>query len=244
MKSKQSIVKAVVLAGGFSRRIKSALPKQLIKIGKRPLLAHTLDVFEDSRVIDRVILVANKKFLPNFRALIKKNAYKKVERLCCGGKTRQQSVYNALQTIGRCDYVIIHDGVRPFLSERVLEQIVKAVKRYPAVTLAVKAIDTIVEAKDAFVTQALLRRSLWCIQTPQAFRATLIVGAHKQAQAARLNDITDDAQLVMRLGNRVKIIPGEYRNIKITTQGDLALAAYLLGNTEKKRGKICRKSLS
>lgn len=228
MKNKDKIIKAIVLAGGYSKRIKLKVPKQLVKIDNKPLLAYTLDVFERCKAIDSIILVLHKKIVHQCRNLIKKYGYKKVEQLCLGGRTRQQSVFNALRKIKDCDYVIIHDGVRPFVTQKIISRAIKAVKRFNAVTCAVEATDTIVEAKKDFIGATLRRNKLWHIQTPQAFKFEAILHVHQRARLGKVFDSTDDAQLVFKLNKRVKIIKGSCQNLKITTPFDLYLAKLLL----------------
>jgi 2-C-methyl-D-erythritol 4-phosphate cytidylyltransferase len=221
---KNKVVKAIVLAGGYSKRMDLKIPKQLVKIGNKPILAHTLDVFQRCKRVDSIILVAHKRIIRQCRNLIKRYGYKKVEQLCPGGATRQESVFNALRKIKDCDYVIIHDGVRPFVSQKTILGVIRAVRRFGAVTCAVKATDTIVEANKSFVCSTLRRDRLWHIQTPQAFQFDLIVAAHKKASAsAKILNASDDAQLLLGLKKKVKLIEGSYKNIKITTISDLFL---------------------
>lgn len=226
---KNKVVKAIVLAGGYSKRMGLKIPKQLVKIGNKPILAHTLDVFQRCKRVDSIILVAHKRIIRQCRNLIKRYGYKKVEQLCPGGATRQESVFNALRKIKDCDYVIIHDGVRPFVSQKTILGVIRAVRRFGAVTCAVKATDTIVEAKKSSITSVFCRNKLWHIQTPQAFKFNLILAAHKKASAsAKILNTSDDAQLILKFSNKVKIIKGSYQNLKITTPFDLDLAKTLL----------------
>ena len=227
MKKKNKIVKAIILAGGYSRRMNLRLPKQLAKIDNKPILAYSIDAFEKCRQIDSIILAVHKKYILKFRNLIKKYAYKKIEQLVIGGKTRQQSVFNALRETNNCDYVVIHDGVRPFVTQRVILRVIKAVKRFGAVTCAVKVVDTMVEAKQGFIDSVHCRDRLWHLQTPQAFKFDLVLQAHQNSRAKRIFDASDDAQLLLGLKRKVKLIEGSYKNIKITTKSDLLLAKRL-----------------
>ena len=225
---KNKVVKAIVLAGGYSKRMGLKIPKQLVKIGNKPILAHTLDVFQRCKRVDSIILVVHKKTIQQCRNLIKRYRYKKIEQLCLGGRTRQQSVFNALGKIKNCDYVIIHDGVRPFVSQKTILGVIRAVRRFGAVTCAVKATDTIVEAERSFVCSTLRRDKLWHIQTPQAFKFDLILAAHKKERAStKIFNTSDDAQLLLGTKSKVKLIEGSYKNIKITTMSDLFLAKKL-----------------
>jgi len=229
MKKKIQIIKAIILAGGYSRRMNLKVPKQLVKINKKPLLAYTLDRFERCKAIDSIILVVHKKIIHQCRNLIRRYNYKKIEQLVVGGRTRQKSVFNALRRIRDCDYVIIHDGVRPFVTQKIISRIIKAVKNSGAVTYAVKATDTIVEAEKGFIDHFLCRNRLWHIQTPQAFKFDLIFQAQRKARLKRILNSTDDAQLVLKLKkNKIRIIKGNRKNIKITRPFDLYLAKLLL----------------
>ena len=223
MRNKEKIIKAIILAAGYSTRMPSKTPKQLARVSGKPLLAYTLDVFERCRAIESIVLVVHRKYFLKFRNLVKRYGYKKVEQLCLGGRTRQQSVFNALGKISDCDYVLIHDGVRPFVTEKIISDVIKAVKQFGAATSAVKATDTIVEAKEDFISTTLQRDKLWQIQTPQAFRFDLIFQAHCRAKAKRINNASDDTRLLLRLKKRVKLVQGSYKNIKITTISDLHL---------------------
>lgn len=227
MKKKDKLIKAIILAGGYAKRINLKVPKQLVKVNKKPILAYTLDAFERCRAISAIILVTPKKYVLQYRNLIKGYGYKKIEQLCLGGRTRQKSVFNALRKIKNCNYVIIHDGVRPLVNPEIILRVIRAVKRFDTVTCAVKAKDTIVEAKGGFINTVLCRNRLWHIQTPQAFKFDLIFKAHRKAKAKGIFNATDDAQLLLRAKSKVKLIAGSYKNIKVTTRSDLFLVKNL-----------------
>jgi 2-C-methyl-D-erythritol 4-phosphate cytidylyltransferase len=228
MKNKAQVVKAIILAGGYSRRMKSRIPKQLLRIANKPVLAYTLDTFERCKPIKSIILVVHQNYVSQCRNLIEKYGYRKIEQLVIGGRTRQQSVFNALSKIEGCDYVIVHDGVRPLVRPEVILKLIRAVKKFAAVTCAVKATDTIVEARRGFIRAALCRDELWQIQTPQAFKFDLALKAHRQARLAGMFDYSDDAQPVLKLKNRIKIVKGSRNNLKVTTAEDLYLTKLLL----------------
>lgn len=228
MKNDLRQVRAIVLGGGYSTRIKGNVPKQLAGVAGRPLLAYTLDIFEGLPEIAGIVLVANKKYLAQFQGLVKRYRYKKIERICGGGRTRQQSVFNALIRIKPCAYVLIHDGVRPFVSAKDIREVIRVARKYGAATSAVKTVDTIVEGKGGLVKRIPPRNRLWNIQTPQAFKYQWIYQAHQKAKAQGCRDKSDDAQLVMGSGKKVKLVPGEYRNFKVTTMWDMDLARMIL----------------
>ena len=220
---KNKIIKAVILAGGSSQRLKAAVPKQLLKINNKPLLVYTLEVFQRCKAVNSIILVVHKKYIIQCHNLIKSYRLKKIEQLIIGGRTRQQSVFNALRAIKDCGYVVIHDGARPFVTEKNILEAIKAVKTFKAVTCAVKATDTIVETKATFIGTMLPRNKLWHIQTPQAFKFDLLFKAHQKARSENIFNSSDDAQLLLGLKKRVKLIEGSYKNIKITSKPDLLL---------------------
>ena len=225
---KKEITKAIILAGGYSRRMKLKIPKQLVKINNKPLLVYSLDTFERCKAVDGIILVVHRKIEQQCRQLIKRYGYKKIEQVVTGGRTRQQSVFNALTAIRDCDYVVIHDGVRPFVTGKITFDTVKAAKSYNAATCAVQATDTIIEAKDNLINSTLCRDKLWHIQTPQAFKFDLILKAHQKAKENGLFDATDDTQLVLRVKQKVRIVKASRRNFKVTAPFDLNLAKTLL----------------
>lgn len=236
------LVKAIILAGGCSQRIKLKVPKQLVRIGKRPLLTYTLDVFEKCKSVDSIILVAHKKIIQQCRALIKKNGYRKIEQVCLGGKTRQQSVFNALCRIKNCNYVVIHDGVRPFVTADVILRTIRAAKRFNAASCAVKAIDTIAEEREGFIGRILRREKLWHLQTPQAFKFDLIFKSHLLAKTRGILNASDDSQLLLGQNKPVKLIEGSYKNRKITTQLDLFLMKGMRLASLKKTSAIKREA--
>lgn len=237
--SNKGRVFAIILAGGYSKRMKTAIPKQLTKLGHKPVLAYALDVFEQCPAVDEIVLVVNRAYLGDFRNLVKKYGYSKVGQLCLGGRTRQQSVFNALTTIKDCEYVIIHDGVRPLVSAALVLGVLAAAQRFGAATCAVKAVDTITETKDDFIGRIPPRQRLWQIQTPQGFRFDLILKAHLAARTKKLFNASDDAQLLVGLKQRVKLVEGGYQNIKLTTPLDRSVLMQML--RDKSRTRRCKK---
>jgi 2-C-methyl-D-erythritol 4-phosphate cytidylyltransferase len=221
---KNKVIKAIILAGGYSRRMKLNTPKQMLKLNNKPLLLYTLDVFERCRAIDDIVLVVHRNLATRCRRLIKRYGYKKIEQLTVGGSTRQQSVFNGLKDIGDCDYVVVHDGVRPFVNQDIIIDVLKAAKRYGAATSAVRAVNTIAQERDGLISRILAREKIWQVQTPQGFKSDLILRAHRAARKSKIFNASDDAQLVLRLNKQVKPVAGSHRNIKITTKSDLALA--------------------
>ena len=226
---------AVIPAGGVGKRLKAKKAKQYLLLDGVPVLVHTLKVFEEAKVIDEIILVLpSEDVLSAQQQLVNKYDLRKITNVIAGGKERQDSVRNGLAAItGKCDVVVIHDAVRPFVTEELIKQVVAAAKTTGAASVGVKAKDTIKETKkDNLVVATVPRQNLWLTQTPQAFKFELLKKAYIEAYRDKFYG-TDDASLVERIGAKVKMIDGSYENIKITTQEDMMIANALI---KKKTG--------
>ena len=227
---------AIIPAGGAGKRLKAHVAKQYLFLDHMPVLVHTLKVFQKSKMIDNIILALPQDDLVSIRQeLIDKYGLSKVTTIVAGGKKRQDSVNNGLATInGKCDVVVIHDAVRPFVTEKMIKGVVDAAKTTGAASAGVKAKDTIKETKkDNMVAATIPRQNLWLTQTPQAFKFELLKKAYKTAYDEKFYG-TDDASLVERIGKKVIMIEGSYENIKITTREDILIADALM----KKESKI------
>ena len=199
----------------------------------RLTLARTIDVFESSPIVDRIILVLNSERLSDAAALCGQEGWQKIAALVPGGERRQDSVcagLDALATIApACQWVMIHDGARPLVTSTILEAGLQAALQHRAAIAAVPVKDTIKLVQHGNVSSTIDRSQLWAIQTPQVFSFPLIHQAHHSSAAQ--SDVTDDAALLEQLGQAVSVFPGDYTNIKITTQEDLLLAeAFIQGN--------------
>lgn len=221
---------AVIVSAGKGHRFMEGKKKQFHFLGERPILAHTLDKFETCPLIRSVLLVVGKEDMDTcLKEVIEKYKFQKVSQIVPGGKRRQESVKNGIDALSKdADIVAIHDGVRPFVTRAMIEDSIHAAARYGAVVLAMPVKDTIKMANpDGTILKTLDRESLWQIQTPQTFQVHVIKEAYyRAAEDAFLG--TDDASLVERLGTKVRILPGSYTNIKITTPEDLLLATLYL----------------
>jgi len=207
----------------------SDIKKPYLKIGSKPILAHTLQVFEKSFLMDDIFVVVSAEDIKHCKdEVINPYNFHKVADVLAGGKTRQASVFNGLQrTSDDTDIIIVHDGVRPFITEKIIEASVESAYQWGAAVVAVPVKDTIkVADNDNFVSSTPDRSQLWAIQTPQVFRREILIKAHLYAQEQNI-DATDDAALVEKLGYKVKLVMGSYRNIKITTPEDLVIAEAL-----------------
>ncbi|MDP3025993.1 MAG: 2-C-methyl-D-erythritol 4-phosphate cytidylyltransferase [candidate division Zixibacteria bacterium] len=222
-------VKAIIAAGGRGERMGGELPKQFIQIKKKPVLTHTVEKFEKCDLIDEIVLVVPEDYISFCSCqVVDVYDFKKVRRILAGGKERQDSVYKALLSLsGNTDIVVIHDGVRPFISSEKIAKSIEICKKEKAVILALPINETVKRIEDKFVITTLDREKLWVAQTPQTFEYKLILEAYKKAKGDGFIG-TDDSSLVERLGFKVKVLEGDYENIKITTPEDLILAEKMI----------------
>jgi len=221
---------AVIVSAGKGHRFMEGRKKQFHLLTGKPILAHTLDKFETCPLIHSILLVVGQEDMDYcMKEIIEKYHYRKISQIVPGGKRRQESVKNGIDALSKdVEVVVIHDGVRPFVTKAMIEESIHSAIRYGAVVVAMPVKETIKMAhSDGTVLKTLDRESLWQIQTPQTFQVHLIKEAyHKAAEEGFIG--TDDASLVERLGVKVHILPGSYTNIKITTTEDLMLAHLFL----------------
>jgi len=228
-------VTALIVAGGKGLRMKQKIRKQYLNLVDSPVFVHTLRVFDQLNEIDDICLVVPETDVDYCRSLILGLPdLKKEIDLTPGGRERQDSVYNGLRVIratnDREDIVVIHDGVRPFVSPGHIKECISEAGKSGACILGVPAFDTLKRVdmvrntdKIGKIDKTVQRDSIWLAQTPQAFKCALIMEAHESAKADGYYG-TDDASLVEYLGHPVKIVCGSKYNIKITTKEDLLLA--------------------
>lgn len=222
-------VSALIAAGGRGRRMNSSISKQFLFVKGYPILYYTLKTFELMDCFDEIVMVAGKQDMDYTREqIINQYRFEKI-RMIEGGLERQDSVYNGLRELSpQTDIVVIHDGVRPFVTKEIIKKSIEAAKRYKAVGVAVPVKDTIKVVGDGnIIKQTPNRKDLWAMQTPQTFKYDLILKAHEEARKDNFFG-TDDAMLVERLGLPVRIIEGAYENIKITTPEDIIIAETFL----------------
>lgn len=222
---------AIILAAGKGARMKAELNKQYLILKDKPIIAHTLTVFENCPLIDEIILVINpeEKEICKTR-ILERFKFKKITQLVSGGAERQESVHNGLNAVDqRAEIVLIHDGARPLVTSKIIERCVQGAKAYGAVSAGVPIKETIkIMTKDRFVQYTPKREDVWITQTPQAFRIDMIREAHDFAIRHEVLG-TDDAMLVEHMGGKVKMVEGDYENLKITTPEDLIAAEAILG---------------
>ena len=222
-------VGAIVVAAGQSQRM-NGTDKIMAQLGGKPVLAWSIEALQKCKKVDRIVLVNSRRNKEPVECLVVDNKYTKVADVCTGGERRQDSVAAGLKLLGECEWVIIHDGARPLLTQDLIERGLKAARETGAAVAAVPVTDTIKLAGDnQIVIETPPRHNLWAVQTPQIFRFALIKKAYQQARA----DVTDDAMLVEQTGGKVKLYMGSYDNLKITAPCDLAIAELLLKEHEK-----------
>ncbi len=220
---------AIIPAAGSSKRMQSHTSKQYLLLDGIPVLAHTLRIFQRSPEIHEIFLIVPKSDVEFARnGIVERYDISKVSKILAGGKERQDSVRQGIDALeNHHDVIVIHDGVRPFITEELLLSAILEASRVQAVTVGIPVTDTVkIIDRHGIVAETLNRDHLWLTQTPQAFHRDII---RKAYEAAYRDDYygTDDASLVERIGVKVTMIRGSYNNIKITTKDDLILAEIL-----------------
>lgn len=220
----------IVPAAGSGTRLGGAVKKQFLLLKDKPILVHTLQRFEHCPDVDEIALAVPEHAIAEIETVLSHYRLHKVSKVTVGGEKRQDSVYNVLKKIPvkPSDIVLVHDGVRPFVEPKRISHLIKVCKEYSAAVLAVQPKDTIRRSTGGgFFDQTLDRNALWLVQTPQAFRAALLLKAFEKAKKEKFYS-TDEAALVERVGVKAKIVEGSYDNIKITTQEDIELGKLIL----------------
>lgn len=221
-------VGAIVVAAGTSRRM-GGVDKIFTQIAGKPLLAHTVEVFQRCPSIDQVVIVLSEDKMEEGQRLAEEHRWSKVVEVCPGGVRRQDSVWEGLKRLSGCRWVVIHDGARPCLGVDLIERGLEEARQSGAAIAATPVKDTIKVVSQSFVEETPVRHSLWAVQTPQVFRFDIIREAYRKAQG----EVTDDATLVEKLGYEVKVYPGSDSNIKVTTPEDLSFAETILRSREQ-----------
>ena len=224
MKNHNTRTGAVIVGAGSSTRL--GYDKVFLPLAGKPLLAWSVDICQKSHLVDQVVLVLNEDRLDQGHRLALERQWSKVIEICAGGSRRQDSVRQGLNELEDCDWVMIHDCARPFLTEDLIRDGLEAAQTTGAAVAAVPVKDTVkLGGSDMIVSKTLNREELWAIQTPQFFRFDIITEAHEQVK----DEVTDDAGMVEKLGYKVKLYVGAYDNIKITTPEDMTLAKFISG---------------
>lgn len=230
-------ISAVVLAAGQGRRMQARVQKQFLTVNGYPVLYYCLKAFQES-FVDDIVLVTGEADIPYCKKeIVEHYGFSKVQKVIPGGEERFHSVYEGLKACKNADYVLIHDGARPMVTEEIMERTIKAARQFQGAAAAMPVKDTIKVADDqGFVSATPNRSSLWMMQTPQTFSRPVILEAYEklieQEKDGHAVAVTDDAMVLEYIsGGKVKLVEGSYENIKITTPSDLKIAEIFLKNT-------------
>lgn len=226
---------AIVLAAGQGKRMHSKVQKQFLELQGHPVLYYSLRCFQESPLIKDIILVTGEAAISYCeKEIVEKYGFTKVLKVIAGGIERYDSVYAGLQACENTDYVFIHDGARPFITEEILERGFAAAQESGACVVGMPSKDTVkISDESGCVKETPDRSCVWNIQTPQIFEYSLIRKAHDSIRITDMTGITDDAMVVeQETGAKVRLSEGSYQNIKITTPEDLVIAAAFLSKSE------------
>ena len=222
---------AIVLAAGQGKRMHSKVQKQFLEIQGYPVLYYSLRCFQESPLIQDIILVTGEESISYCKEeIVQKYGFTKVSAVIPGGKERYDSVYAGLCECRDCEYVLIHDGARPFVTEEILKRGLQKVKETGACVIGMPSKDTVkLSDEEGYVKETPNRKCVWTIQTPQIFLYSLIREAHDSIRQKDMSKITDDAMVVeQETGAKVALAEGSYQNIKITTPEDMKTAEAFL----------------
>jgi len=230
MSYKNKKISVIIAAAGMGKRMNSNINKQYILLNDKPILFYTLDKFEKNEFVDDIVIVAKEDEI-NYcnNNIVNKYGFKKIKEIVAGGKERRDSVYNGLKMVDpESDIVLIHDGARPFVDDEIINSSIKEVIVNKAIVVGVPVKDTIKTVNNDNIIESTPNRShLWKVQTPQSFSYKIIMDCYNKGIEEDLN-VTDDSMLVENFGYPVKMIMGNYKNIKITTPEDLVMGKNFL----------------
>ncbi len=229
-------ITAILLAAGSGKRMNSTVHKQYMMLAEKPMLYYALKAFDESAVTDIVLVTGVGEITYCKQEIVDRYRIHKVRAIVEGGRERYHSVYAGLKAAGDSDYVLIHDGARPLVTEDIIARSIETAKAYGACVVGMPVKDTIkVVGTDGFAKETPERKKLWQVQTPQSFSYPLILEAYEKVVALGDDTVTDDAMVLERItGQQVRVIEGSYRNIKITTPEDLLVAEAYLKDVAKK----------
>ena len=228
---------AIVLAGGSGKRMNSDIPKQYLMLAGKPVIYYSLKAFQDNSHIDDIILVTAEEYIDYAKENILDKTLSKVSMVIQGGMERYDSVYKGLQCIKEPGYVFIHDGARPCISQKLIDDCYTNVVKNGACIAAVPVKDTIkIADAEGFAAETPDRSTLWQIQTPQCFVTAEIREAYQKMMEAGDDSVTDDGMVMETYGIRgVRMIKGSYENMKITTPEDMLLGEAILKGRSTER---------
>lgn len=216
----------VILAGGTGSRMGAELPKQFLDLEGRPVIAWAMEAFNTHRDITGILAVSHREYIGRIRSIAEVQGIGKLIDVLPGGETRQGSSYNAVtgHSFSGDDIILIHDAARPFITADIITRSIDAAREWGAAGVYVPAIDTVTVGAEGFAADIPDRKSLYYTQTPQAFTCAVIRDAHEKALARNTTSASDDVQMALDAGYRVKMAEGAYTNIKITTPYDYEAA--------------------
>lgn len=219
---------AIILAGGEGKRVGGGLPKQFLPLKGKPLIAHSIETFDNSNLIDEIIIVSHEKHIGRIIDLVDVIKPNKKCKIIPGGKTRQESSYEGVKSCSpETSYVLLHDAARPFVTDSIIENVTLAAESIGASGPVIDMEDTVILEKDGFIKEIPPKSSLRRIQTPQAFRYEVILEAHKTAKEEGISNYSDDCGMVLGINRKVKLVEGSKNNIKVTSQSDFTIAENL-----------------
>ena len=226
---------AIIFAGGTGVRMGAELPKQFIEVEGKPIMIHTLDIFENSPIIDEIYIACKEDFIDMLKALIDRFGLKKVRSIVPGGSSALGSQYNGLTEAAKCNsddaIVMIHDGVRPCINDDLLQQVVELTEKTGAVATCTPMFETPVVSKGGMIVEEIPKRAdCYTAQAPQAFRLGELMAAHKSVRGSNpdYDGLVDSCSLMRSVGKDVSILKGPRSNIKVTTPEDLYIFKAML----------------
>lgn len=220
-------VSAVIVSAGNSSRM-GGVNKQFLNIGGMPVIAHSIKAFQDCNLINEIVIVTRENDIDEVNEVVKDYSFSKVVAVVVGGETRQLSVLNGIKAVSNdAEYIAIHDGARPLVTEKVIVDTLSCAIEFNAATTGVKVVDTIKRVdENKKIIDTPDRAFLRAVQTPQIFNKSLYLNAVGNVPNSK--DFTDDCKLIEAYGHKVKIVDGDYENIKITTPSDIEIVTYYL----------------
>jgi len=234
------MIYAQILGGGKGTRMGNvSMPKQFLTLGNKPIIIHTLEKFILNPDVGMIVVSVPEKWLVYTQDIIKKHINDERVKVISGGKDRNETIMKGIKfiedSVGITDECIIltHDAVRPFITSRIIEENIEAAKMYGAVDTVIPAIDTIVRGKDGIITDIPLREEMYQGQTPQSFNIKKLVTHFDSLTQEQKAVLTDACKICLLAGEKVKLVKGEYFNIKITTPYDLRVANATLEGGER-----------
>ncbi|MBQ8209064.1 MAG: 2-C-methyl-D-erythritol 4-phosphate cytidylyltransferase [Clostridia bacterium] len=232
------MVCAAVLAGGSGLRMGGDLPKQFLCIGGRPVIIRSIDAFISSGLVDRIVVAVSADYIDYTKSLIAKFLPKCEIDVICGGKNRNETLYNVLKMlkesgIGADDVILTHDAVRPFIDSRIIADNIEAVRRYGACNTVVPAVDTLVNSTDGrFINSIPVRSEFYHGQTPQSFNIATLLELYGNMTEEQFECFTDACSVFVSAGKKVFLVEGDRNNIKLTYPEDMEKAENIIKNKE------------